>query len=237
MGGDTQTTTSTSAPSNPAVDATVTKILGGVNSQLDTSPKVFGESLYGGVGPTTQQGWTSALTAANNPDYTSGIKGAIKSYSDIAAGNFGNDPVRTNLINDVTTNANNSFNASGLFGSDSNQRAVGQGLGAALGQYDQSRQAQAAQLLPSLFQSSLLPSTVQGQIGGAQDANTQAALLGRNDLYRRTNDAQRDNLAWGSSVLTGPASASGTTQTQTQPATPWWQSALGLGIGAAGAFL
>ncbi len=71
-------------------------------------------------------------------------------------------------------------------------------------------------------------------MGGAQDANTQALLLGQNDLFRRKADAKLNQLGLGTSILSGNAGASGTNTvaTQSQPQTPLWQSLLGGTIGA-----
>ena len=83
--------------------------------------------------------------------------------------------------------------------------------------------------MPSLYQGALAPSATQGAVGAAQDANTQAALLGQNDLFRRTADSKTDLLAKLSSILAGTGGQAGTTTTQSSPATPWWQSALAIG--------
>lgn len=86
----------------------------------------------------------------------------------------------------------------------------------------------AASALPSLFQASLLPSQTMGAVGAAQDADRQAALLGRNDLFRRQNDARTDLLGKLSSILGVNAGAAGSTTTQREPGTPWWQTAISL---------
>ncbi len=234
MGGDTKTTTSSTAPANPMVTSTVDKILGGVQGELGKPPAVFNESLYGGLGPQTQ-------SALGNTDFSSGINGALKSFGNAASGgDYGmNDPgyatLRQKVADDTLSGVNSIFSGNGRFGSGSLVKSASEGLGNALAgldysnfQNDRNWQAQSAQMLPQLFQSSLMP----GQI---VDANTQATLLGRNDLYRRQNDATKDQLAWGGSVLGGPASASGQINSTTAPATPWWQSVLGLGIAGLGA--
>jgi hypothetical protein len=86
----------------------------------------------------------------------------------------------------------------------------------------------AASALPDLFRASLLPGQTMGAVGAAQDADRQAALMGRHDLFRRQNDAKTDLLGRLSSILGVNAGAAGSTTTETQPGTPWWQSALGL---------
>ena len=231
MGGTTQTSTSSTAPSNPDVTATTSTLAKGLGA-LATP----GATTYTAPGSTTTGGQAASLAAANNPLYSNAVNGAIGSFGNIAAGNqFGtNDPgyaaLRSKLSNDVLTSTNQSFNNSGLFGSDSNQRAAAQGLGNALGgldyqnfQNDQQRQAQAAGLLPGLFSAAQLPSSVQQSVGASQDAANAAQAAGPTDF-----------LAKLSSIASGNAAAGGTTQTNTQPGTPLWQTLLGAAVGGAG---
>lgn len=247
---DKQTTTSSTGSSSKAVNGAVDSIAKGLKKEVGKPAAVFDSSLYGGVGDTTKAGWDSALTAANNPGYSTAVNGAIDSLGKAASGqDYGmNDPgyaaLRQNTINDTQAAVNQEFNASGRFGGGTHVGALGEGIGKATSaldyanfQNDRNWQATAAGLLPQAYQSSLLPSATIGGVGAAQDANTQAALLGQNDLFRRKNDATLNKLGQESSILGGTAGAAGTTSTTTTPATPWWQSALGLGIGAAGAFL
>jgi hypothetical protein len=74
-----------------------------------------------------------------------------------------------------------------------------------------------------------------GSIGAARDANQQGILQGQYDLFNRKNNNQLDWLSRLGSTITGSAGAGGSTTTSTQPATPWWQSILGLGISGLGA--
>lgn len=233
MGDTTQRSTSTTSPTNAAADATLTKLATGLGNEY--SP---GKSLFTAPGANTTGGQAASLSAASNPLYSAGINSAIGDFGDVAAGNrFGtNDPgyaaLRSKLSNDVLTQTNQSFNNSGLFGSDSNQRAAGEGLGNALagldyGNYQQDiqRQQQAAGMLPGLFSAQQLPSSVQQSVGASQDAASAAQAAGPSDF-----------LAKLSAIAAGTAGAGGTTQTNTSPGTPWWQTALGAGIGAAGLF-
>jgi hypothetical protein len=89
----------------------------------------------------------------------------------------------------------------------------------------------AASSLPGLYGALQAPSATLGAIGAAQDANQQGILQGQYDLSQRQANNQTDWLAKLSSILAGNASTSGSTNTSTSstPATPWWQSALGLG--------
>lgn len=251
MGDSQQTSTSTTGSSNPKVTETVNKLLGGLNTAYDAGPPpVFNSSLYSPAGATTQQGWQSALGAAGNPAYSDAISKAIGSFGKAAGGqDYGtNDPgyaqVRQNAIDDTQRTVNQQFNGAGRFGGGTHVGALGEGISKTISgldygnfQNDRAWQTGAAQLLPSLFQSSLLPSATQGQIGAAQDANQQGILQGNYDLQQRQANNKTDWLAKLSSILSGNAGTAGTTTTNTQPGTPWWSSALGLGLGAAGAFL
>jgi len=250
MGGpthNTTTSTSSSAPTNPDVQATASKLAKGISTAYDTGPQVFGESLYSPAGATTQNAWQQAIGAAGNQDYAGSVNSAIKSFGDVAAGNqFGQSApgyatLRNNVMNDTLAATNKSFNSAGLFGSDSNQQAAGTGVANALAgldygnyQNDIARQQQAATMLPGLFSAAQQPSTVMGAIGGAQDANQQGILQGRADLQQRQANGWTDLIAKLTSAGAGNAASSGvtTTNSQTSPATPWYMSALGLGLQA-----
>lgn len=245
MGGS-QTSTSTTKPANASITKTTNNLLGGIDAAWAKGPSVFNESLYAGLGDTTKNGLQSLMGSANNPAYSSGVQGAIDSFGRTASGaNLGmNDPgyatIRNKLSNDVLTSTNNSFNNSGLFGSDNNQKQAASGLADSLGALDyqqyndsQDRQVQAAGLLPGLYQASQQPASTMLSAGAIQDADAQATLQGRYDLSTRQGNAQTDLLAKLSSILNGTASTAGSTTTTSQPSTPWWQSALGLAVGLA----
>lgn len=257
MGGDTQPATQqtvqTTGSANPQVTATVNKILGGVNTAFDAgAPPTFNSSLYSPAGATTQQGWQSALTAANNPTYAADTAGTIASLGKAASGqDYGtNDPafatLRANAANDAQTAINGQFNNSGRFGGGSNALKVGEGVTNALAGIDVNQlnndrafQLSAANALPGAYQSSLLPSSTIAGVGAATDANNQGILQGKYDLNQRTNNNQTDWLAKLSSILQAPGALAGSTSTTTSPApqqTPWYQSILGLGTAALGAF-
>lgn len=342
MGGDThETTTSTqsTAPSNPKVTETVNQLLGGVQSEYAKGPQPFNESLYAGVGPTTQAAWALGKSTANNPAYSAGINSGINYNSSLAgsgglaggmgadiagtrgvAGQFGalagsarapsltentlldvaqgkylneTDPNFQAMIdraaNGTAADINAAIGSNGRYASNVHANALGEQLGAlrtnaawqernmqlgrqtdALAAIEGQRQqgfnnqasALSAQLaglgqsfgmdqqgvnnafaaqtmLPGLFSAAQLPAAAYGAIGAAEDADKQAALMGRYDLQQRQANARSDQLAKLSSILSGNAAASGstTTATNTTPTTPWWQTGLGLGLGAAGLFL
>lgn len=248
-GGGTETTTQTSAPANPAVEATTTKLLTNLQGQIDRGSSVYGQTLNPGAGQTTQNAWASSLSAASNPAYSAGVSGATSDFADIAAGNrFGtNDPgyaaMRAKVADDVGTASNALFTTSGRFGSGSHANDFSEGMTNALSgmdyqnfQNDQQRQMQAAGMLPGLYSAGMAPSAAMGAIGAEQDANALTMRQGEADLFNRQNNRGMNDLSWASSVLAGTAPSGGTTQTTTQPATPWWQSMLGAGAIGSGIY-
>lgn len=229
MSGNVTTGSQTTGLNNKDLNATISKIAKGISAEYTP-----GKSLFVGPGATTTQGWQNSLLQAGNQDYASGINGAIGDFGQIAAGNrFGqNAPgfatLRQNLSNDVLKQANASFNNSGLFGSDSNQRAVGEGLGNALAgldyskyQNDISRQERAAAMLPQLFQAGQLPSSIMQSVGASQDAAAQGAANGPTDYLSKITDIA--------------ARAGGAAGTTTSNQVPWWAALLGGASTIAGA--
>jgi hypothetical protein len=280
-GGGTTSSTSSTAPANPAVTSTLNSLLGsggGVQGIFARGPQVFNQSTYSPAGSTTQNAWQSSLGAANNPAYASGVSSALTDNNALLnngglnASQTGNlndtnslanqykamalNPASTqagqNLINDVTTSTNGAFNNSGLFGSDSDQSALSRGLTQGLGDLQQSylsgqgnalnsafgmgqtgttNQQNAAQMLPGLFQAGQAPAAAAGAIGTAQDTNQQGILSGQADLYNRQNNSQLQLLQQLFGALGTGAQVGGSTTTNTQPSTPWWQSLAGVGLG------
>lgn len=227
--GNVNTGSTQSKSSSAAVNKAVDTLAGGVSAAY--SP---GKSLYQNPSANTTAGWQASLAAANNPDYAGGLAGAIGSYGNRAAGNEigvnapGYAALRNKLQSDVTSGVNSSFNNSGLFGSDSNVRGLTEGLTSSLGgldyqQYNDSlsRQAEAANILPTLFQGAQLPAGIQQSIGAAQDADAAAKAAGPTDY-----------LAKLTGILSGNAASAGTT---TNSQTPLWKLLLGAGATVAGA--
>lgn len=228
MGSSTNKTTTTTGSNSPAVTATVNKLATGIGNAYQP-----GGTAYVAPSSTTTGGWAGSLAAANNPAFASGIGGALTSYGNRAAGNeLGiNDPLyaaqRARLMSDVTGQVNNSFNNSGLFGSDSNVRGLTGELTDRVGALDLAqrsesygRQSEAANLLPSLFAANQLPSSIQQSVGASMDANAKAKEAGIWDYLNRATG-----------TLSGAAGAAGTNTTTSTPTPPLWQSLLGLGIG------
>lgn len=231
MSGGTQTSTQTSGVNNTALNNTISSLAKGIQGSYTQ-----GQSITQAPGANTTGGEAAALSASSNPLYSSNVAGAIQSLGNVAAGNQigvddpAYDAIRAKLGNDVTGQVNGSFNNSGLFGSDSNNRALADELTTQLGGLDLNRlqqqeanQYSAASALPQLFQASLLPSSVQQSVGASQDAAAQAQANGPTDY-----------LAKLAGIINGTAGAAGTTTSTTTPSTPLWQILLGGGIGAAG---
>lgn len=227
MGSSTQKSTSTSGPSNPDVNALISKLSKGIASEYTP-----GKSLYTAPSSATTGGWTSALSTAANPTYATSMRDAIASFGDTAAGkNIGVEApgfarLRQNAIDDTMTSVNSAFNTSGLFGSDANMKAAGEGVANAIAgldynqyKYGNDQQAQAATLLPQLMQGALLPSSVQGSVGASMDADAAAKAAGPTDY-----------LAKLTGIAAGNAQAGGTTTTTSTPSTPLWLSLLGAGV-------
>lgn len=243
MGSSNTTTSSSTTPNSKLAGPTADTLLQGVQDIWGKGPQVFNQSLYAPAGTTTQNAWDAALSAANNPTYTAGVNGALADTAQQAAGNTTglNDPaytkMRADLGNQVLTDTNASFNNSGLFGSDNNQTAAAKGLTDALGSLDynqylngQQQQQQAISNLPGLYGDLQQPSATTGAIGAAQDTNTQNILSGNADLFNRTNNGKLGLLQQLIPSLGGATAVGGSTTTQTTPTTPWWQSAMGLGL-------
>lgn len=279
MGSSQNTSTSTTRPLNAHVSSTANNLLGGIDAAWARGPSTFNESLYTGLGNTTNRGLTSLIGSANNPTYSNGVQGAIGYNAGLAngsgpsltestlmrtaqGGNFGtNDPgyatLRNKLSNDVLTSTNGSFNNSGLFGSDNNQKQAASGLADSLGgldyqnyQSDVARQQQALSAiegtrqqgvnnaftaqsaLPGLYQASQQPASTLLTAGAIQDADAQARQQGRYDLSTRQGNAQTDLLGRLSSIFNGTSGSGGSQTTSSTPGTPWWQTVGQLAVGA-----
>lgn len=241
MGDDKDTTTSISAPSNPAVDNTLTHLLTSLGGVASKGMPTFDKSLYTGAGDTTKAGWGAMLKASNDPIYSEGIGGATSDFARAAAGeDYGaNDAYYDKLSDKAMTDVSSLFTNSGRFGSGSHVKtAVG-----ALGDVnnaniaaDRQWQSQAAGMLPGLYQARMAPAGVQMGVGAQQDADALARRQGEADLHERTYGADYANLGKAASIYGQLAGTSGTTQTNTQPATPWWQQALGAGAIGSGIY-
>jgi hypothetical protein len=249
MGGDTQTSTSTqvSGSASPAVKAAADKIAGGISTAYDKGPEVFNKSTFAGAGSTTKDAWTQALEAANSPDYARGVDGALTNFADVASGKYldNTDPAFQAMVdraaNGTAADINASMGANGRYGSNVHVGALTDEIGALrMGAGVQNRnteltrQSNAIAALPGLFNARTLPASATGAVGAARDANSQGELSGEYDLQSRQSNAWTDLLAKLASAGAGNAASAGTTTTnsQTAPTTPWYLSALGLGLQA-----
>lgn len=233
-GGGTQTATQTSGLSNPAMDAAATTIGNQLNTQLSNGVRPFTGSLAPDLSGQTMAGVNALSSNPNNAAYGAGITNAINQQAQIAAGNFGADPARNRLIDDVSTNTNAILQGSGRFGSGSHENALIDQVGGSLAQYDYGRQQQAIANLPTLYQSSMLPAGAQLQAGQIMDAQALAKANEAARLQDVTQNAGWNTLQRGASIFSGTAPISGTTQSNTTPTAPWWQQALGYVAGNAG---
>lgn len=112
MGGGTQTTTQSTGSSNPAVTSTLNQLLGGVQNAYTAGPTTTG------AGATTQQGWQTALNAANNGAYGQGVNSALTGANSLL-GNGGLTGTQQNAIG--TSN-----NIAGQYGQLAQQAGLGQ---------------------------------------------------------------------------------------------------------------
>ncbi len=235
MGGQTtNTTTQESGLTNPAMQAAATTLGNQLNTQLAAGVKPFTGSLAPDLSSATIGGVNALTGNPNNAAYGAGITNAINQQAQIAAGNFGADPTRQRLIDDVSTNTNAILQGSGRFGSGSHENALIDQVGGSLAQYDYGRQQQAIANLPTLYQSSMLPAGAQLQAGQILDAQALAKAQEQERLFDVTNNAGWQTLQRGGSIFSGTAPISGTSQTGTQTTTqPWWAAPLGIGAGIA----
>lgn len=227
MSGGTNTTTSTTGIQNKDVNDLLSKLAKGISGEFTP-----GSSAYIPPGSVTTGSWQDMLDASGNPDYMAALEGAIGSYGSRAAGGeLGiDDPLyaaqRARLTDDVKSSVGSAFNNSGMWGSDDNIETLTRELTGSLGALDTAqrtesygRQAEAAGMLPDLFNSYLLPSTVASGVGGSMDADAAAAANGEIDYYRKFTE-----------LLGGVAGMSPQTTTNKTPTPNPLLGLLGLGL-------
>lgn len=255
---NTTTNTSTSAPTNPDVQATASKLAQKLSGLADQSPAAYGQSLYAGVSPTTRNAWAMGTNAANglinSGGLTAGQQGAISGLQGLTGAYDQNSPgyqtMRQNALDDAVKGVTSGYLGSGLLGSRSFiQDATKAGVNA-LAPIDYQNYTNSVNnkkdIYSQLFgygqqglsnQNTAL--STLGAIGGAQDADLAAQRQGEYDLYTRQQQAPLQWLQGITSASAGNAANTGvtTTNSQTTPGTPWWQTGLSLGLGAASLFL
>lgn len=217
MGGDIDTSKQSSAPSNPEVNPTLSKLLRGVQSTYDTAPSTPN---------TLVSGWNTQIRNALDPNYARGVADSTSELADIASGKrFGmDDPgyaaLRAKAGDDTLRDVNSMFTSSGRFGSGSHVGTATEALGNVNAgmdyqnlQNDQQRQMQAISALPSVFAAGQAPGSVLSSVGQEERA------------------APWYKLGQGSSILAGTAGTGGSTTTESQP---WWKVGTGLASSALG---
>lgn len=208
----------------------------------DSSAPVFNKNMYPGLSSLTQSGISSLSAGADPAGYSSAVSGAMSDFGDVAAGNrFGmDDPgyqqLRAKAGEDTLRDVNAIFSQSGRFGSGSHVDTATESLGNVYAgmdyqnhQNDIARQAQAAGMLPGLYQASQAPAMTQLQAGAITDADALAQRQGDADLFDRTENADYNRLLEMIGAFTGTQQNAGM-----QQEVPWWQSVLGYVAGNAG---
>lgn len=233
-GGGTETTTQTSGLANPELDKAVSTIGSKLNTALATGQKVYGESLVPNLSSQTTAGIAALGSNPNNSIFSSGVSGTLGQQAQIAQGNFGNDPLRTRIMDDVQAQTSSLYNAAGRFGGDSNKEAFTENLVGALAPYDMQRQQQAIGNMGALYGMSNMPASAQLQAGQIMDAFNTARVQDNARLFDAQNNAPWNDLSRATGILAASAPSAGTTTSTTTPTAPWWQQALGYVAGNAG---
>ena len=211
-------------------------------------PKVFNENLYAGMGAETRGGLADML-GVDTSKLQSGLGGAMDYYSSVARGEqMGqNDPnfarMRQNMIDDTMTGVNQAFGSFGRNLGGSHMDTMTSSLADSLAgldyqrlQDDYARRDSATAALPSLYSAMQAPAQTRLGVGQMFDQDAQAMLTGRNDLFRRQNDAGMTHIAGTINTLNGGSGQDGNGGVMT-PDPAWWQQLLGFGANVAGGAL
>lgn len=231
-GGGTTQTTQTSGLNNPQLNTAVSTIGSQLNTQLGSGVKPYTESMVPALSGQTTAGIGALTNNPNNSIFSGGVSGALGQQAQIAQGNFGDDPTRSRLIDDTATAVNATMQGSGRFGSGSHEQDLKDSIGGGLAQYDYGRQQQAIGNMGTLYSMGNMPASANLQAGQIMDAYNTAQAQDRARIFDATQNAGWNTLQRGSSILAGTSPSAGTTTTNTQPAAPWWQGLLGLGMQA-----
>lgn len=265
--GDVTTRSESTAPANPDVNPTVSKLLTGLQGQLGQGVAVFDKSLYPGVSDTTRSGWSQGTNAANSLIGSGGFNapqsgamgrlGGINSgYADLAGAYDQDAPgystLRSNLMDDAVKNVGAGFTSSGRFGGGSYVDTATKSAVDAVAPLDYTNfqnginnryrsldsQAGLQQSLFSMGQQGLL--NQQGALGtlGAIGSAQDADMLA---ARQGENDLfRRKNDAGWERLARSSAILGGTAPyggTESSTSVPWWAAGLSAGAGLAGAFL
>lgn len=156
-GGGTETTTQSSAPSNPAMNAAATTIGDQLNTQLSRGVTPYTGSMAPGLSSQTQTGVNSLMSASGNTGginaannwatgtinsggYNPALSGAQTGVQNYLRENQADAPgyaaLRAKAADDASVAANATFAASNRFGGGSHRVGLGEGIGNALAGMD-----------------------------------------------------------------------------------------------------
>lgn len=265
--GDVTTAKETTAPSNPDVNPTVSKLLKGVQGAYDSGVKVYDNTLYPGAGGTTQNAWAQGANNANSLLSTGGFNsqqtGAMSTLGGLQSGYAGlsgaydqdapgYSTLRSNLMDDAVRNVGAGFNASGRFGGGSYVDQATKSAVDAVAPLDyQNFNNSIANKYRSLDSQAGIGNTMfgMGQQGIANRADSIAALggIGAAQDADALASRQADN-DWFRRKSDAPWQAlerasgilhgtAGSAGTDTTKSIPWWQAALGTGTAIGSMFL
>lgn len=258
--GDVETAKTSSAPSNPDVNPTMSMLLKGLQWQYGSGVKVFGKSLYPGVSGATQDAWkrgtsdASGLLAsggfsAPQTSAMSSLSGLQSGYADLGGAYDQNAPgysaLRQNLMDDAVKNVGAGFNAAGRFGGGSYINDATKSAVNAVAPLDyQNFQNDIANRYRSLDSQAGIGSTLFGM--GQQGIANRGTAIGQLGALGAAQDAdmlarrqgendlfRRTNDAGWDALAKGSAILGGTAPfggTDTTKSVPWW-AALGGGLG------
>lgn len=248
-------------PANPYGQSLYVPISGTTRSGIDDTISAANAG-QGGLG----SAFGYAQNVVGNEGYNDALRRAetgIGGYlAESAMDAPGYERLRSRVADDTLTDVNSIFSASGRLGSDKHvgtatesladslagldyqnytdrlgRQLAGNSALAGIGQTAMGNAMGAANSIPSLYQATQLPALDKLRAGAILDADANAARGAAFDLHERTSNAELDRLLKISAGMSGTAGAAGQTSTLTEPATPWWQTLLGTGLGVGAMFL
>lgn len=232
MGGD-NTQTTTSGLNNSELNSAVSTIGSQLNTQLGQGFKGYSGNLVPDMSAPTSAAISGLSNNPNTSIFSSGVSGALGQQAKIAQGEFGDDPVRQRLMEDVGQNVNSGFLTSGRFGSmgsGAHSDTLARETAGALAPYDMARQQQAIGNMGSLYSMSGMPAAAQMQAGQFMDQYNAAKAAEAERQFNVANNAGWETLRQAGGILGTTAPSAGTTTTSSQNV-PWWQTGLGIGAG------
>jgi len=265
--GDVTTAKESSAPSNPNVQPTVSKLLTGLQQQYDAGVPVFQKSLYPGVSDTTRSAWNQGSGVANNLIGSGGfnstqtgamgtLRGLDSGYAGLSSAYDQNAPgystLRSNLMDDAVKNVGAGFVNSGRFGGGSYIDTATKSAVDAVAPLDYTNfqndinnryrsldsRAGLGQALFGMGQQGIANQNAAVSALGAIGSAQDADMLA---ARQGENDLfRRQNDAGWERLARSSAILGGTAPyggTESSQSVPWWAAGLGAGATLAGAFL